>query len=229
MTIIDNLLILQERDCAIKSIIRELKDIPARQKDEELRLKEHQEYVEQAEQALKSKQAAIKDVELEIEASRQKIIKFRQQQLDIKTNKEFKAIEDEVASVGAFIAQLEEKQLVIMEDLEAASADLNGKKKALSEEENSVQSDKQVLGERAARLQSELKQLEEVRAIAAKEIDSGWLERYNQLVERKDKALVPVENSVCSGCHMTLPPAVVHEAGKRSVMVFCDHCGRLLY
>ena len=59
--------------------------------------------------------------------------------------------------------------------------------------------------------------------------DPEWLDRYDQVFGRKDKALVPIQDGVCSGCHMKLPPYIIHDAKKRAEMVSCEFCGRLLY
>ena len=46
---------------------------------------------------------------------------------------------------------------------------------------------------------------------------------------RKDRALVALEDGVCGGCHMQLPPYVVHATKKHSSIVLCEYCGRILY
>lgn len=229
MNTVDTLLELQKRDCAIRDIKQELRDIPTRQKDEEARLDDHKAALAEAEGVLKIKQAAIKNLELEIETSRTKISKFRQQQLDLKTNKEFKTMDDEIKLVMDGVSDIEDRQLILMEELEVATRGLEEKRKALAEENAAVESDKRVHGERAATLERELKALGEARAEAAKDVDEKWLARYDLLIERKDRAFVPVDNGICGGCHMKLPPAVIHAANAHNAMVFCDHCGRLLY
>jgi predicted nucleic acid-binding Zn-ribbon protein len=226
---VDKLLELQKRDCTIRDIKQELQDIPARQKEEEVRLDEHKLALAEAEEGLKAEQASIADVELEISSSNEKISKLRQQQLDLKTNKEFRAMEDEIKAVLAGITNFEDNQLLLMENLEQANGIVEEKRKALAEEATAVESDKQVHGERATELERELKTLEDARVSEAADIDTEWLSRYDLIIERKDRAMVLVDNGICGGCHMQLPPAVIHAAAAHNDMVFCDHCGRLLY
>jgi uncharacterized protein len=66
-------------------------------------------------------------------------------------------------------------------------------------------------------------------AAAAGIQNRSWLQAYERIFTRKDAALVPVEDGVCGGCHMTLPPSVVHQARRRNAAVACVYCGRLLY
>lgn len=226
---VDKIIQIQDQDCAIRDIKKELNDIPARQKEEELRLEERKVTLGLSEDVLKSKQAAMKEVELEIASRNQRTTKLRQQQLDIKTNQEFKAIESEVLAIAQGISELEDKQLAVMEEIDSAKKDVAEKKNSLSEEESAIKRDKDVLGRRAEELKTTMQKMIQDRETAAKEIDPVWLERYERIFSRKDRAMVALENGICSGCHMKLPPAVIHSAGKHTDMVFCDYCGRLLY
>ncbi len=54
------------------------------------------------------------------------------------------------------------------------------------------------------------------------------LRRYEVLEERYGKtALVPVKNSVCTGCFIRQPGSGLIEVGEEIYQ--CQHCGRLLY
>jgi predicted nucleic acid-binding Zn-ribbon protein len=38
-----------------------------------------------------------------------------------------------------------------------------------------------------------------------------------------------VRNGNCGGCHLNLPPQVVHNAKTGGSLTSCDYCGRILY
>jgi predicted nucleic acid-binding Zn-ribbon protein len=116
-----------------------------------------------------------------------------------------------------------------MEQVEAARADVQEKKKALAEEEKAIQGDIVVLEQRLVQIGTELAKLKQERAEAAKEVDSQGLARYERIFKHKDRALVHIEEGVCGGCHMNLPPYVIHGAKKMDATVVCDFCGRMLY
>jgi hypothetical protein len=229
MSVIEKLLIVQEKDCKIREKERELRDIPARQKAEEARLEGHRKELAAAEESVKSRMAGIKKLDLDVEAGRERITKLRRQQLEIKTNKEFRAIEEEIKTVGKEIAGVEDAQLAVMEELERLKADVERKKKALAAEQALVRTDVQELEKRAAVIQAELARETAERKDRAKDIAPEWLERYETIFARKDKALVPVEGGVCGGCHLQLAPYVAHSVRSQDHMVTCDFCGRLLY
>ena len=60
------------------------------------------------------------------------------------------------------------------------------------------------------------------------ELPSGLLARYEQLKTRYSVgAVVEVEDGVCGGCRLSLPKSLADRLKRR--LVFCDHCGRILY
>jgi predicted nucleic acid-binding Zn-ribbon protein len=229
VSVIEKLLAVQERDVRIRRIKQELTDIPARQEAEQTRLAEHKAALEAAEEALKLKQSDVKQLEIESDSKKEQISKLRQQQMELKSNKEFKAMELEIKTVETAISSVEDRELVLMEEVEAAREDVKARKADLEEEQSAVDEDVKMLGERAIELKAELAEEEKAREEAAKDVEPDWLARYNQVISRRETALVPVEHGVCGGCHMKLPPSASHDAKKRMHMVTCDFCGRLLY
>ncbi len=229
MTNIDKLLVVQEHDLRIRDWEKELKDIPARKKQESERLQSHGESLASAEDALKACESAAKQLELDEASEEEKISKLRQQQMQLKTNEEFKAMEREIAAVQDSIRHLEEKQLLCMERAEGARAVVAEKKAALATEEALVAEDVKRFDERATAIERDCHAEQREREQAAAVVDPEWLRRYEILASRKLPALVSVSNGICDGCHMKLPPQVVNDAGKRLEMVFCDFCGRMLF
>jgi predicted nucleic acid-binding Zn-ribbon protein len=229
VSIIAKLLTVQEQDCRIRGMERELRDIPERKKTELTRLDEHKKALADAETALKTKQADLKKFELETQSLQERIVKLRQQQGELKTNKEFKAMEDEIKTVQREISKLEDKELVHMEELEAARAEVESRKAALTEEEAAVQSDLKTLDSRAAAIQGMISEAKTNRGVEVKDIPGNWLSNYERVFSRKDDALVVIEDGICGGCHMKLPPSIINETKKVDAMVACSNCGRMLH
>lgn len=229
MTIIDKLLSLQEIDCQIRDLEKELKDIPARQSEEESRLKAHTEALAKAEEALKHTMAELKVLELEGHTRQEKISKLRTQQLDLKTNKEFKAIETEIKAIADSITALEDQELGIMERIEAGKAGVKTSKTELEAERAAIQKDVKVFDDRKQSIEAELEGLRARRGEAAKLVDPKWRQEYERIFPKKGKGLVAIEEGVCGGCHMMLAPYVYHAAKKMDAIVICEFCGRMLY
>lgn len=230
MTTIEKLLVLQDRDRKIKQLTKESDDIPARRKLSETRLQEHKAALQAAQDDLKKNAAAIKGVELEIDTLRQRILKLREQQTQIKTNEEYRAIEREVAGVEKQIRDFEDREMALMEETEGLRANVGRMEQRLKQEDAVVQSDRDALDIRLKGIQGEIERLKAERDGFAKDIDADWLARYERVFRHTgDFALVPIESASCGGCHMKLPPQVTQDVKKNLSLISCTFCGRILY
>ncbi len=231
MSSIEKLLELQEHDLRIHRIQTELRDVPVRKNRELERLKDHTEALKKAEDALKERQAVLKQNELEVTSKKEKIAKLRTQQMSLKTNKEFQTMALEIETIEKSIRRDEDGEIEIMETIETAKADVTVRKKALDAEKSLIQEDINVLDERIAALEAELKEEQTIRVRLQQDVDPEWLRRYDVMLKSKrgGAVLVSADGGVCGGCHMTLPPYQQHGARKRVEMVICSYCGRMLY
>jgi predicted nucleic acid-binding Zn-ribbon protein len=230
MSVVEQLLAVQEHDVRIMQIEKAMKDIPARKERELERLNGHKAALAKAEEALKAQQAKLKQLEGDTQAKQEKIAKLRGQQLSLKTNKEFKAMETEIKTIEDSIGADEDRELVIMQEIEEARSGVEASAKELAEEDAEVQEDIKDLDERLSILKSELETEKAARAESVQGIDPVWLTRYENILKSKSgNALVSSANGVCGGCHMTLPPYLKLEAKKQLDMVVCSYCGRMLY
>lgn len=227
---IDKVLVLQAQDCDIAQIERELKDIPARKEEIQSRLSDHRAELESAREDLQAVQARLKELELEVAACDERIAKYRQQQLELKTNEEFKAMNSEISAVEKQIEKHEEVELEIMEQIDGAEAAISEKQAALKSEEDLVVIDLKAMDERSGKMAQRLESVQSERQSQAGGVDPEWLMRYDRIfANKRDQALVSIANGVCGGCHMKLPPQLYHDTQKQDAMVSCTYCGRLLY
>ena len=98
MTIVQPLLALQGIDSRMRALQQEARDIPLRKEQEQERLRGAQEALSAAQAGFKSAQARVDEAELDVKDRREKINKLRQQQMTLKTNKEFAAMNLEIAT-----------------------------------------------------------------------------------------------------------------------------------
>ena len=229
-TTIEKLLVLQDRDRTILHLAKEQADIPARKSQIETRLQKHKDEQKHLQDEIKKATATAKETEVEIDARKAKIAKFREQQLQIKNNVEYRALEHEIAVVQKEIRDLEDRELEVMEAVEKINVQVVDHNKILKDEESLIKADGDVLDKRAKAIQDELDGLKKDRQAMVQEIDPAWLSRYEKIFNKKgDYALVPVDNGTCGGCHMKLPPHLVHDVKKNLTMTLCNFCSRLLY
>ena len=76
----------------------------------------------------------------------------------------------------------------------------------------------------------EIDSIRQKRTDAAGDVEATWLNTYERILKSKGNiALVPLENNVCGGCHMTLPYQLKQDAKRQEDIVSCNYCGRMLY
>ena len=228
--LIDKLLTLQDRDRKILQLLREQKDVPLRKQLIETRLQAHRESLKGSQEEIKKHTATLKNIEVEIEGKKEQIKKYREQQLQAKKNEEYRALEHEIAGVQKQIGALEDREIVEMEQMEALQKTMGEHQQDFQAEEKQVLAEFQTLETRTGNIQKELEAMHAERTQLAADVDAAWLARYERVLKKTGNfALVPVEKSCCGGCHMTLPPSVIHDARRGTAITTCNYCGRMLY
>jgi predicted nucleic acid-binding Zn-ribbon protein len=226
---LEALLVLQEKDRKIAKLRREIRDIPARKADIEKQLEGAKKKVAEARETLKKATADLKQLEVEAGTHSEKIIKYKQQQMESKTNEQYRAFLQEIAAAEKIISALEDREIVLMEQAEAAKKVIAEREAELKEEEDGVSEEKEMLEDRLKEVQEDLNALIADRGRITSVINPSLLAKYDRLFANKgDFAVVQVEKDHCSGCHMRLPPQVSNDALNPAKLVICNFCGRML-
>jgi len=229
-TNIEKLLRIQENDLKVLQKVKEARDIPARKLSLSNRLSSHQAALEKAKDERLQTQARIKEYELEVDTKKALINKYKQQQYEIKDNEAYRALESEIRETQKRIDAIEDSELIFMEKLEERKADIDIKQTALDKEQALVEEEIAMLDERYRLLESEINEIKLHRGDDTSDIDPSWLKRYEQVFKQKgDVAIVNSVNGTCAGCHMKIPPQLVHDAKKAESMTSCNYCGRMLF
>ncbi len=226
---VQKLLAVQECDIRSHVIERMLREIPARQKAEAERLVQREHAVTDGEKLLKEAQSRVKQLELEVESRRERVRKLRQQQMEVKSNKEFTAIDVEIKQAEAGTRGVEDQELAAMEAAEELRRSVAENKEALKSAQGEVQAEVRGLEKRAEELRSELEGLTARRATLVPSVSPEWMTAYQRIASRREPALVPIVDATCGGCHMKLAPDKYHSSRKAVSVTTCDWCFRLLY
>jgi len=221
---------LQTQDRKMMKMAREIRDIPARRQLIEDQLAGNRAAVAEVEQKLKENTVAVKNREVEVELIQAQLLKYKTQQMTVKTNEEYRAILGEISAVQKKIKAQEDIEIELMEQAEGLRTGLEDAQARLAEAEARVKGEKEALEERLALLQAKVDKMQAVRKERIAEMDQALVRHYTRIMNNKrDFALVPVENGVCGGCHMKLTPQMAHDAASNMKLVVCSHCGRMLY
>ena len=228
MSTLDELVRLQEHDSIILELQKQAKDIPERKEKESARLNELRVSLEAAQSKKQAMQAEIDRIELERASGKDKIRKLRQQQMTLKTNREFRAMNQEIGGLEQELAQFDDSELLAREQLDTTVAPIAEAQAALEVEQASVQGYLDELDEMLGEIEQRLEEAEKAREGLTEGVNSRWRQYYERVLNTKGNAVVALVNGVCDGCHMNLPPAVNVEVRRAQHIVTCDFCGRIL-
>ena len=220
---------LQEKDNEINDLKKSLEMIPGQiaSGQKELEGKRGKMNALQAEIDSLKKQRGQLEQDAKTEADH--MAKTKTKLPTVKTNKEYTAILHETDAIKAKISEIEDKELEIMELLEAKEQEIPGLEAEFKGEEDQFKQYKQQKETEQARAQKELEDAEAQRAALAQDIDPKFVKHYDKIRNARDNlAVVSVKGETCQGCHQNLQPQVALEVRTGVKVHQCQSCDRFL-
>ena len=204
--------------------------IPVERQQHESRLSTTQTALESAKHRIKQLESDRKKLELDVEARKQLIERYGLQQFQTKKNEEYRALAHEIDTCRQAIVKLDDQQLEIMEQMDAAQKELVVATQAAAEAKKVIDARLTDIAAREQNLKKELAQLESNRSELASVVDEDTRNLYERLFRIKGhNVVVGIQHGVCGGCHMTLNRQVVVTCKQEQEIVTCLNCGRILY
>jgi len=147
----------------------------------------------------------------------------------ITTQKEYQAVNKEIASAKKLISELEDQ---ILQNATRGD-ELNGVLAAMESDAESlagnIASQKNEVNSRIAAEESTAVADVKIREELIKSIPSGILKRYEKLREaRRGLAVVEARDGGCLGCNMHIPPQMYNNLFRGEELITCPHCQRIL-
>jgi predicted nucleic acid-binding Zn-ribbon protein len=227
---LQNLIELQQIDSRIAALRAEVAALPKHVAAIEAKLAGSKAKVEAAIAAGKADEASRRKHESDIQDQQQKISKYKDQSLNVKTNQEYKALMDEVKFAEQKIAASEDKILELMLAADARKETLKQAEAELKADTAENDREKEEARQRTAIDEKELAELTTKRNEIRAAVDEEVLRHYDRVLKLRGSALAAVhENQMCSGCSVMLRPQVFQEVMTNQQFLTCDTCKRILY
>lgn len=225
---IEHLISLQHTDRGILRLKTEIAELPKRVATIELKLAGTKAALEKARGAVKADDAARKKYEVAITDLRQKISKYRDQSLEVKTNDQYKALMHEIQFTEKEIGANEDKILEIMVNAELREKEVKAAEAELKEETAEIEKEKASARERTAQDEKELAEWSAKRDAARSAIDEDVLRHYDRVSKFRGSGIAEVRDQKCMGCSVVLRPQTYNEV-RSGKLIYCDSCQRVLY
>jgi len=227
---LEKLISLQQADHEIFRLKEEIAALPRRVAVIEEKLAGTRSRLEKAKEALAADQRNRRRLETEIQAQQEKISKYRDQSLIVKTNDQYKALMHEIEFAQREIRACEDKMLEAMVDSETQEAELKAAEAEMKEETAEIEKEKAEARERTTIDEQQLAEWNAKRNLLRAGISADVAERYDRvLAHRKDSALAEARAHQCGACHVMLRPQTYAEIRTNQNIVLCDSCSRILY
>ncbi len=184
----------------------------------------------QLEEKIKQLKLGVKEKELELGKKDSEITKLDGQLSQVKTNKEYSAMLEQIASIKADKGIFEEKILADWDEIEQLNQEREGEKKILSEEEGKLKQEIKKFEDEGRQSEEKIKSLKEERKKILEPVTLEVKELYEKvLAKREGVALAKIEGENCGGCQFLLRPQIINEVQLQETITLCERCTRILY
>jgi predicted nucleic acid-binding Zn-ribbon protein len=227
---LQHLIRLQHLDTDIDAARRRIAEIPAVQQALDERLAGQTAAVEAVKQGLAASQTARREIEKEVAAIQTRLSKYKDQLMEVKTNKEYQAMQKEIATAEAIVRSQEDRILERMEETETLTRELKTAEAELKRQQAEIAAERKALDAEAAELEKTADERSAARGDLSKQLSPDALRLFEHVQrQRKGLAVAEVRDGVCSVCHVRLRPQVYNEVRRAESLIQCESCLRILY
>lgn len=223
---------LQEIDNRLAELTREIEALPRHTAKIEAKLVSHERKLEADRAALAANQNERKKCDLEIQASEQKISKFKDQMLQAKTNDQYRAFQNEIDFCQKEIHKAEDRILELMSESEPLDKNVSAAAAALKTEKAQVEAEKADARERSAGDEKSARELQKERTEIAAAVSPAVYQNYERIRKARVRRGIGVAEALegrCTACNMTMRLQFFQDLKRGDHVMSCESCQRILY
>ncbi len=185
--------------------------------------------VEAATAAIKVQESDKRKHESDIQDWQQKISKFRDQSLAVKTNEQYKALMHEIEFAQKMISECEEKILLGMEGADGFVKALKTAEAELKLETAEIEKEKEHARKVTAEDQAKLAELRKRQSELKAKVEPSTLAHFERVAAKRKGAIAEAIEEKCAACNVRMRPQRYNELLANTSLVTCESCGRILY
>jgi len=221
---------LQKIDLTLKRIKEERDRFPKEMKKLDEREHIEKERIQKEREKIESLEKERRQKERNLNTEQEKIKKAEGRMFEVKTNKEYQALLNEVEAIKEATSREEEEILKILEEIDELKKDLLKREKEVATTLEKIEREKKKIQEKMDQGDGLWKEQKERREVLSKQVESSLYKLYNTLKEkRQGVGVVSVKDETCQGCFVNVPPQMFIEAQKNNAIIRCPNCNRILY
>ncbi|HIE94626.1 MAG TPA: hypothetical protein EYQ83_17860 [Acidobacteria bacterium] len=227
---LERLIRLQQLDAAASEATRVVEAIPSRIEALDAQLTAGAAAVDDANTRLSEKKSERAAVEKTLAAVQTRLSRFREQLMAVKTNKEYTAMQHEIATAEADVQERENTILEHMLELDDLAAAVTAADVALAGSRAGIERTKAALQTERGELERALASTARKRTTLTETIGApaqALFERISK--QRQGIAVVEARDGLCTLCNVRLRPQIFNQVLLNTELIQCDSCNRILY
>ena len=227
---LERLIRLQELDTAADQARRAFDGIPSRIDDLDARLGARTAAVDAAGARLGDKKNERRTVEKDLAEVQGRLSRFKEQLMAVKTNKEYTAVQHQIATAQKEVQRIEDTILEQMLEVDDLAADVEAAERALQAERAEIGRERATIDDERAELERRLSGTSDERMKLTEHISAAARQLFETVArERHGVAVVEARDGLCTVCHVRLRPQMFNQILRNTELIQCEHCLRILY
>jgi predicted nucleic acid-binding Zn-ribbon protein len=226
---LEHLIVLQQLEDAVDHARRVIADQPDRWRSFEVRLEEANAHLAAAKQRESDGVAARRALEKDLAMQQGRLSKFKDQLMEVKTNREYTAMQKEIEVAQHETRAIEDRILERMLEADELAQGVKEAERALAAAKKAVAEERRALDDEVTRLQGELERATGERDCVLTQISPPALATYRFVAGRRSKAVAEAREGLCTICHVRLRPQVFNDVRRNEAIIQCDSCQRIMY
>ncbi len=194
-----------------------------------MRLAEERAKLQAAKDKLASVQKNRKQSETALQDLEVRRSKYKNQLMEVKTNKEYQAMLHEIEGVEREIRGVEDHILEDMEAAEALSVEVKREETLFAEAEGRHREEVRDLDRRAQGLEQDRARLQAERDGVAAGLPEDLLARFRRVARLRGVAVAEAKDGMCLQCRVVLRPQMYVDLKRNDQIMECPSCSRILH
>ncbi len=171
-----------------------------------------------------------KRLEMEIQEDESRLDNSKNKLMQVENEREYQAMLREMNSMEMQNRSRAEERMALQEERSLQESNLHTVEEAWAELKAELDHQQKNMEKRLGEAKAKLEALEKQRAEVSSLISAPVLSRYEFIRDRlRHPVIVPVEDGICSGCHIAIPPQFFIDLQRGSHIMSCPNCQRLMY
>lgn len=225
-----SLIALQDVSARAEDARRRIAEAPGRIEALDQQLAGALQALDAAKAALTESQTARRALEGENGVAQQKVAKYKDQLMEAKDNRQFHALQHEIATFSAEVQRIEGLIIEKMVEGDELAAKVKAGEATLATAKKSIAAQKTAIETESETLSAELTRLVSERAAIAADVPAPILAMFEKYFRaRKNVALARVVDGLCEACRVRVRPHLHNQIRAGDQIIQCESCQRILY